>query len=128
MERFAGRDRLNRLSLILNSFIFIISAYLFFSDGKLLYAGIIFFTGLFYLIALRLMSFSKTVTDLCLYILNMIVALVTALDFFSRGTRYIQYAWLSVTAVYLVFFLRQVMIWQRSGSLEKQEAEIKKNN
>jgi hypothetical protein len=107
------KEKLSRFTLILNSFVFIISAYLFLEDGKLFYAGIIFSTGVFYLIALKLTSVSKPITELGLYILNSVVALITALDFFSRGSHYIQYVWLAVTIVYFIFSFRQLLVMRR---------------
>lgn len=117
------QEKLSRVTLIINSFVFIVGAYVFLTDGNFLYAGIIFFTGLFYLIAHRLMSVSRTVTELSLYILNMIVALITALDFFRRGAHYIQYVWLGISIVYLVFSFRQYFIWRKSPHPATPEAE-----
>ena len=127
MPTESTQDKLSRFTLILNSFVFIISAYLFFTAGNILYAGIIFFTGLFYLVSLRLMSVSKTITELGLYILNMMVALITTIDFFRRGTHYIQYVWTGVTVVYLVFSIRQFYIWRRPPHKTDPGTDIMKN-
>ena len=119
------KEILSRFNLIINSMVFMISAYLFLVDGKMIFAGIIFFTGVFYLVAIRLMPVSKGATELGLFILNMIVALITSLDFFRRGSHYIQYVWLGITLVYLIFSIRQYIIWQKFRSSALPETENK---
>ncbi len=104
------KEGLTRVTFLLNGFIFIIGGTDVIQDNKVLFG--IFLLSAAILNLSILIKFSKekiraTLGKLILLV-NIIVAFVTAVDYFISGKKYIQYAWLLIAIMSAIVFGMQL--------------------
>lgn len=103
-----NKAKLKKRTFILTGMLFLLGGFVFIGDGKLVFGALQVLGGITNL----LMAFMRTqhqkwlkTTELSLNILNIIIPISIALDYFQSGTRYIQYVWIFVailnTAVWI---------------------------
>ena len=110
MEKAIRKKRLTRAGFILNTFLFGLGGYVFFTQEKWLFGGVLIFVALANLYALQLGENKVTYITIGLNLLNAIVAGITAYDYYIQGTKGLHLMWVLIAILYsivtLVFFIK----------------------
>ncbi len=106
MSLFKNKEKTKRLNLILSAFIFIMAAFQYMEQKEFVFAGIVLIMGLVMLLILRFDAYFEKYTDIISYVFNFLVASFTSYDFFIQRKHYIQYVWLLIGIIYLIFIIR----------------------
>ena len=98
-------SKFHRMAFVINGIVFMLGSMVFMEDNKPFFGIVLLLAGLVNLAGLipRL----RNVTGFWVQIMNIIVAIITAWDYFDSGKKYIQYAWILVAAFSSFLFIQQ---------------------
>ncbi len=110
MENEKKQKRQTRLGL-LNGFIFLLGSFAFFGDYKIILGLITGFAGLLNIATIfKLKHKYKIILKYAVLILNIIVALMLALDYYMNGTDYLHFVWVFVAVMsftlLIIYFIK----------------------
>ena len=110
IENEVRKKRLTRVGFILNTFLFGLGAFVFFTQEKWLFGGVLVVVALANLYALNLGENKVNYTVIGLNALNAIVAGITAYDYYLQGTKGLHLMWIFIAVLYsivtLIFFIK----------------------
>lgn len=109
------KARLQKIAFVLNGSLFLLGAYGMWEQGKWLFASLQLAAGvlnLLMLLAVLRQRYSHTMASLLL-LMNVLVAVSVAVDYFLAGKDYIQYVWLLTALISAVVLLLR---WRRGAS------------
>lgn len=106
------KEKLKKAIFALNGCLFLLSGITACLDWKIVFGIIQIIAGLINLSFLlkRLTATQKNGLQILVYLMNIIVAITVALDYYNEGTEYIQYVWILtalISVIPLVIFLRK---------------------
>ncbi len=102
----ARKKRFIRMAFLLNGLLFLLGGLDFFGDDKLFLGMLEIFAGMLNLAMLRKAKprAVKEFLGYAILLMNVVVALSIAIDYFQMGKSYIQYMWLAAAAMSLIAF------------------------
>ncbi len=98
-------SKFHRMAFVINGIAFMLGSMVFMEDNKTFFGIVLLLAGLVNLAGL--IPRFRNVTGFWIQIMNIIVAIITAWDYFDSGKKYIQYAWILVAAFSLFLFIQQ---------------------
>lgn len=104
-----------KLSLFMNALVFVAGAYQFLEKGKIIFGLVSLCAGILNLGAIKFISLYRRHTELGLILINMTVAAIITIDYFSGGSHYIKYAWAAITLAYLFISVRQAVLFKKNA-------------
>ncbi len=108
-KKLIRKERLRDASDILNSIVFLAGAYDFWDQNKIWMAVILFFAGMINLTITEIFKTNRIKVKLVMMAANCLIAGFIAYNYLQEGKYYIQYAWMIVALIYLVFTIRLLM-------------------
>ncbi len=101
------KQRFIKMAFLLNGLLFILEGLDLFGDSKLILGMLEVVAGVFNLLMLRKIknARAKEFLEYAILLMNIIVALAVANDYFEMGKQYIQYMWLATAAMSAIAFI-----------------------
>lgn len=94
---------IERITFLLNGFVFILNGVILTSDLKLIFGLIQILAGISNIIMLAVkIERTKQKLYYLIFVLNILVALATSFDYFILGKKYIQYVWILIALLSLI--------------------------
>ena len=112
------RRKIRTFHFMLTAFLFLLSGITFTQDGKTFFGAIQISAGLFNLFAGIKVAKGKAISkniNLILGLMNIVVAIIIAVDYFNAGAKYIQYVWILVAMITAVALWVQTKKYQSTS-------------
>ncbi len=108
MKRKSVKERLTIISPILNAFLFLLGSLQLFESGNYLLGGLMVLAAALHLLYLLFRKRIQIFFELILLVINVPIALLTALAYYQSGTQYLHLAWILVAVLSAV---AGVVLW-----------------
>jgi len=106
------KKRAGKIAFILNGLLFVLNGVVIVGEAKLFFGIIQIIAGLlnFGMLSQKIKPQTRNILDYAIFLINIVIALLIALDYSQQGKAYIQYAWIFISVLYFLALLYKIYL------------------
>ncbi len=101
------KKRAHRISYALNGALFAFSGFTSILDEQFLFGPVQVIAAVFNFLMLKKRNRARQVLNIetGVFVLNFVVAVITTLNYYNAGTKYLHYAWALISTIFLILLV-----------------------